>query len=77
MNYTNEEKQIIITKYINGSSATTLAKKENISRSTIYYWVSQLGQVNIKDTNFSRNKLRKDYAKLERLEREIILFILK
>ena len=65
MNYTNEEKQIIVTKYINGSSATTLANEENISISTLYYWILQLRQINIKDIIISRNKLRKDYAKLE------------
>jgi len=36
MNYTNEEKQIIVNKYLNGFPATTISKEENISRSTLY-----------------------------------------
>ena len=39
MNYTNEEKQIIVNKYLNGFPATTISKEENISRSTLYNWI--------------------------------------
>ena len=70
MNYTSEEKRVIVNKYNEGIPASTIAREYNISRSTIYNWITNFKEVPINKTNISKNKLYKDKIKIERLERE-------
>ena len=47
MNYTNKEKEIIINKYYEGIPASTIAREHNISRSTIYNWITDFKKVQL------------------------------
>ncbi len=70
MNYTNVEKQVIVNKYLNGYPATSICIEKNISRSTLYNWISNFKEVPISKANISKNQLNKDRILIERLKRE-------
>jgi len=79
MNYTDAKKTEIVNKYFEGTPASTIAREYNISRSTIYNWISKFKEIPIIDNNISKKKIYKDKIKLERLERENIImnYVLK
>lgn len=76
MNYTNEEIQVVVNKYLNGFPATTISKEENISRSTLYNCIFKFKEVPISKANISNSQIHKDKIKLERLERENSIFFI-
>ena len=80
---TPEEKEKIIKRYLNGESATKLAKEYDLDRRRIYIWVkkyeikgidglkSQTGKASYKNPNAGLH-LRKPKDRIEELELELM-----
>ncbi len=58
--YTKKEKATILERYLNGEKILTLAKETNISRTTIYAWISE-------QQNSTQNKRKVDFKYLHDL----------
>ncbi len=69
MNYSSEEKIMIVNEYLNGASVSILTKQYKLSRSTLYNWISKFMEVPISKTNISKNELYIDKIQLKKLKR--------
>lgn len=79
MNYTNQERIMIVNDYLNGTSVSSMTKQYKLSRSTLYNWISNLKEVSISKTNISKNELYIDNVQLKKLKRdnEILTYVIK
>ena len=48
MRKTKEEKELAVKRYLSGESASALISEIGISRSTLYLWVKQFREVQMK-----------------------------
>ena len=60
MKLSTNEKNKIVNKYLSGYPATSLYTEKNISRSTLYKWISHFKEVPINKANIGKNQLHKD-----------------
>ena len=79
MQYTNEEKIIMVNDYLKGTSVSYMTKQYKLSRSTLYNWVSKFKEDPISKTTISKHYIYIDKIQLEKLKRdnEILTYVIK
>jgi len=66
MPYSTSFKQHILSQYRNGASVSVVAKSNNISRSTIYRWLSETSTVETKEKIYSLGDIKAFERKIEK-----------